>query len=66
MLAPVLFNLYLDSIMRRVKQDLHGVSVRVIEDGMPEQEILVAESRFADDMTLCEGREEEVVRPLLQ
>ena len=61
-LAPVLFNLYLDSIMRRVKQDLHGVSVKVNEEGMPEREILVAESRFADDMTLCEGREEEVVR----
>ena len=61
-LAPVLFNLYLDSIMRRVQQDLHGVSVKVSEDGMPKREIHVAESRFADDMTLCEGREEEIVR----
>ena len=61
-LAPVLFNLYLDSIMRRVQQDLHGVSVKVNEDGMPKREIRVAESRFADDMTLCEGREEEIVR----
>ena len=68
MLALILFNLYLESIMRRASKDMCGVEVSVSMPRCGREELImpgsvvVSESRFADDMTICEGSREAAVR----
>ena len=65
-LAPILFNLYLESIMGRVSKDMCGVEVSVsmprCEESIMPGSVVISESRFADDMTICEGSREAAVR----
>ena len=67
-LAPILFNLYLESIMGRASKDMCGVEVRVSmpkcghEESIMPGSVVVSESRFADDMTICEGSREAAVK----
>ena len=67
-LAPILFNLYLESIMGRASKDMCGVEVSVSmprcgrEESIMPGSVVVSESRFADDMTICEGSREAAVK----